>query len=109
MSDRWRSVACWSTDGSRLISGQCGFGMWQRQCLEMADEARRHPSVVHLGNLVELSESGRLRGSGGCGALLTPRLADGSLQAVIECTPEQLTRVQRVEPRLVQAMSDPSN
>ncbi len=99
------SVACWSTDGSRLISGQSGFGMWQQQCLQMADEARRYPAVVHLGNLVELSESGRLRGSGGCGALLAPRMADGSLQAVIECTPEQLTRIQRVEPRLVQALT----
>jgi ATP-dependent Clp protease ATP-binding subunit ClpA len=98
-------VACWSTDGSRLISGQCGFGMWQQQCLRMADEARRYPSVVHLGNLVELCESGRLRGSGGCGALLAPRLAEGSLRAVIECTPEQLTRIQRVEPRLVQALT----
>lgn len=99
------AIACWATDGSRLISGQCGFGMWQQQCLAMADEARRYPSVVHLGNLVELSESGRLRGSGGCGALLAPRLAEGSLRAVIECTLEQLTRVQRIEPRLVQAMT----
>lgn len=99
------SVACWSTDGSRLISGQCGFGMWQQQCLQMADEAKRYPSVIHLGNLVELSESGRLRGSGGCGALLAPRLADGSLKAVLECTPEQLTRIGRVEPGLVQALT----
>ena len=98
-------VTCWATDGSRLISGQTGFGMWQQQCLEMADEARRYSSVLHLGNLVELSESGRLRGSGGCGALLAPRLADQSLRAVIECTPEQLTRISRVEPRLVQALT----
>lgn len=100
-----KPTACWATDGSRLISGQCGFGMWQQQCLQMAEEAHRSKSVVHLGNLVELSESGRLRGSGGCGALLAPRLADGSLRAVIECTPEQLTRVQRVEPRLVDALT----
>jgi ATP-dependent Clp protease ATP-binding subunit ClpC len=105
-SDRaMASVTCWSTDGSRLISGQSGFGMWQQQCLQMSDEARRFRSVVHLGNLVELSESGRLRGSGGCGALLAPRLANGSLKAVIECTPEQLTRIERVEPRLVQSLT----
>ncbi len=98
-------VQCWATDGSRLISGQTGFGMWQQQCLALADEAARYPSVIHLGNLVELSESGRLRGSGGCGALLTPRLGDGSMKAVIECTPEQLTRVSRIEPRLVAALT----
>lgn len=79
--------------------------MWQQQCLQMADEARRYPSVVHLGNLVELCESGRLRGSGGCGSLLAPRLADGSMRAVMECTPEQLTRIQRSEPRLVQSLT----
>ena len=99
------SLNCWSTDGSRLISGQSGFGMWQQQCLHMADEAARYRSVVHLGNLVELCESGRLRGSGGCGALLAPRLASGNLKAVVECTAEQLTRIERVEPRLVQALT----
>ncbi|MGB7343337.1 MAG: AAA family ATPase [Pirellulaceae bacterium] len=105
--DRWdmKHVQCWATDGSRLISGQCGFGMWQKQCLAMADEAAKYPSVIHLGNLVELSESGRMRGSGGCGSLLAPRLADGSLIGVIECTPEQLTRMQRMEPRLVAALT----
>ena len=100
-----KNVQCWATDGSRLISGQTGFGMWQQQCLAMADEAARYPSVIHLGNLVELSESGRLRGSGGCGALLAPRLADGSMKAVIECTAEQLTRIARIEPRLVAALT----
>ncbi len=100
-----QAVQCWATDGSRLISGQSGFGMWQQQCLQMAEEAARYPSVVHLGNLLELSESGRLRGSGGCGSLLAPRLADGSLRGVIECTPEQLTRIQRVEPRLASALT----
>ncbi len=100
-----QAIQCWATDGSRLISGQSGFGMWQQQCLKMAEEASRFPSVVHLGNLVELSESGRLRGSGGCGSLLAPRLASGSLRAVIECTPEQLSRMQRVEPRLLAALT----
>ena len=99
------SVTCWATDGSRLISGQTGFGMWQQQCLEMAQEAGRYPSVVHLGNLVELCESGRLRGSGGCGALLAPKLADGTFQAVLECTPEQFKRISRVEPRLIAALT----
>ncbi|NNE00043.1 MAG: AAA domain-containing protein, partial [Pirellulaceae bacterium] len=100
-----KHVQCWATDGSRLISGQTGFGMWQKQVLAMADESAKYPSVVHLGNLVELSESGRLRGSGGCGALLAPRLADGSMISVLECTPEQLTRMQRTEPRLVSALT----
>ena len=105
--DRWgmKHVQCWATDGSRLISGQTGFGMWQKQCLAMADEAAKYPSVVHLGNLIELCQSGRNRGSGGCGSLLAPRLADGSLIGIIECTAEQLTRIQRTEPRVVSALT----
>ena len=105
--NRWemQHTQCWATDGSRLISGQCGFGMWQKQCLAMAHEAAKFPSVIHLGNLVELSESGRMRGSGGCGSLLAPRLADGSLLGVVECTAEQLTRIQRIEPRLISALT----
>ena len=98
-------TACWATDGSRLISGQTGFGMWQQQCIAMAEEAARYPSIIHLGNLVELCESGRLRGSGGCGSLLAPRLADGDFKAVIECTPQQLSRMSRTEPRLVAALT----
>lgn len=105
LEPKMKSVACWSTDGSRLISGQTGFGMWQQQTLQMAEEARRYSAIVHLGNLVELCESGRLRGSGGCGALLAPRLGDGSMRGVIECTSEQLTRISRVEPRLIQALT----
>ncbi len=100
-----KSWRCWATDGSRLISGQGGFGMWQQQCLQMAEEACKYPSVVHLGNLVELSESGRLRGSGGCGSLLAHRLANGSLKGVLECTAEQLTRIRRVEPRLIASLT----
>ena len=100
-----KNVACWATDGSRLISGQTGFGMWQQQCLAMAEDAGRYPAIIHLGNLVELCESGRLRGSGGCGSLLAPKLADGRFQAIIECTPEQLSRVARLEPRLIAALT----
>ncbi|MEM9586815.1 MAG: AAA family ATPase [Planctomycetota bacterium] len=102
---RETSIAAWATDGSRLISGQTGFGMWQQQCLQMADEASRYPTVLHLGNLVELTESGRLSGSGGCASLLAPRIASGSIVVVIECTAEQLTRVRRQEPRIIAAIT----
>ena len=71
------SAAVWSTDGARLISGQSGFGMWQQQCLTLAEEANRTKAIVHFGNLVEFCESGKAWGSGGCGALLAPRIGDG--------------------------------
>ena len=53
-----KDVQCWATDGSRLISGQTGFGMWQQQCLAMADEAARYRSIIHLGNLVRAERIG---------------------------------------------------
>ncbi len=102
---RLATRVCWATDGSRLISGQTGYGMWQQRCLRMANEARQQHAIVHLGNLVELCESGRNDGSGGCASLLAPRLADGSLQGVLECTPEQLTRITRLEPRAIAALT----
>lgn len=95
----------WATDGSRLISGQSGFGMWQQQVIAMVADAKKTNAIVHLGNLAELCESGKNGPSGGCGSLLAPRIADGDFCAIAECTPEQYTRTSRTEPRLIAAMT----
>ena len=100
-----KPAACFATDGSRMISGESGYGGWQQQCLSMVDELHRTGAIVHLGNAVELCESGKAWGSGGVGGLLATRIADGTIQAVAECTPEQLTRLQRTEPRFIAAMT----
>ncbi len=92
---------CYFSDGSRLISGQSGFGGWQEQCLEMIEDARRVGGLLHLGNANELCESGKAWGSGGVGALLAPAIFEGKIQVVLECTPEELARLQRTEPRLI--------
>lgn len=95
----------WATDGSRLISGQSGYGMWQQQTIAMVADAKKSNAIVHLGNLAELCESGKNGPSGGCGSLLAPRIADGDFCAIAECTPEQYTRISRTEPRLIAAMT----
>ncbi|TWU03615.1 AAA family ATPase [Neorhodopirellula pilleata] len=95
----------YATDGSRLISGESGFGGWQQQCLRLIDEARRDQVLLHLGNAVELCQSGRAWGSGGVGSLLAPRIADGTIQVVIECLPAELATLQRTEPHLVEALT----
>lgn len=102
-ADDKRSV--WATDGSRLISGQSGYGMWQQQTIAMVADANKIDAIVHLGNLAELCESGKNGPSGGCGSLLAPRIADGDFCAIAECTPEQYTRISRAEPRLIAAMT----
>ncbi len=94
----------YATDGSRLIAGQCGFGMLQKQCLDMASEAERANAIVHLGNLSPLIESGKINGSGGCASILTPRIASGRLTVIIESTPEEYAIAQRTEPRLMAAL-----
>lgn len=91
----------YATDGSRLIAGQCGFGMLQEQCLQVATAIERLGAVVHLGNLMQLIESGKINGSGGCGSILTPRLTSGRLIAIVEATPEEIGLAQRSEPRLM--------
>ncbi len=90
-----------ATDGPRLIAGQCGFGMLQERCLFLAGEIQRLGAILHLGNLTQLIESGKISGTGGCASLLTPRITSGRLIAIIEATPEEYALAQRTEPRLL--------
>jgi ATP-dependent Clp protease ATP-binding subunit ClpC len=94
----------YATDGSRLIAGQCGFGMLQEQCMKVAQEAEKIGAILHLGNLMQLIESGKINGSGGCGSILAPRIATGKLIVIMEATPEELSLAQRSEPRLMSAV-----
>jgi len=93
----------WATEGTRLVSGQCGFGMWQEQALQMAKEAQASDAIMHLGNLFELSEAGRIDSGGGIGSFLAGRIAEASLLAIAECTAEQLQLLQRRDPKLAAA------
>jgi ATP-dependent Clp protease ATP-binding subunit ClpA len=67
----------------------------------MIEDTRRVGALLHLGNANELCESGKAWGSGGVGALLAPAISEGKIQVVLECTPEELARLQRTEPRLI--------
>jgi hypothetical protein len=99
-------VPVWQTSGARLVAGQTGFGMWQERCAKLCREAAAARAVVHLGNLFELVEVGQAEGSGqGVGGFLKPYLLRGDLLAVAECTPEQLTLVERLDPHLVEAFA----
>lgn len=97
---------CWSTSGSRIVAGQSGYGMWQQRCQQLVREARRTRALLHLGNFIELMETGKGGGSTtGIAALLRPALADGALQAIAECTPEELATVERENPRFLEAFT----
>ena len=94
----------WSTSGARIVAGMAGFGMWQERCRKICREAANTNAVIHLGNLMELMQVGRSAGSElGIGEFLRPAVARGELLAVVECTAEQLARIERASPAMLDA------
>jgi ATP-dependent Clp protease ATP-binding subunit ClpC len=95
----------WMTTGSRIVAGMSGFGMWEERCQKLCHEAAELKAVLHVGNLVELMEVGRsaLRNQG-IASFLRPRIQRGDLTVIAECTPEQLTLIEREEPQLLSAL-----
>jgi ATP-dependent Clp protease ATP-binding subunit ClpA len=93
----------WSTSGSRLVAGMSGYGQWQERCLRLIREAAAAHAVLALGNLAELMELGRsTHNAEGIATFFRPYLTRGAVLAVCECTPEQFTAIERVDPHVLQ-------
>ena len=91
-----------STSGARLVAGMSGYGMWQQRCRQVVQEARKRAAILHLGNLVELMEVGKSEHNPmGIAAYLRTDLARGAVLAVAECTPEELTAIERQAPHVL--------
>lgn len=96
----------WETNGARLMAGQSAFGMWQERCQRVIREASKKRAIVHLGNLMELFQVGRHETSPfGMAGAFRLALARGEMLAVAECSPEQLTLLERDQPHLVDAFT----
>ena len=95
----------WATSGARLVSGMCGLGMWQQRCHRVIREAHDAQLILHLGSLVELIESGKINGQPGVASLMRGAIDRGQLLAIAECTPEQLSVVQREDPLLLRCFT----
>ena len=94
----------YATSGARLIAGQTGFGQWQERCQKLVEEAREQNAIVHFGNLVELLEVGKSNFSAqGIASFFRPKFQRGELQAIVECTPEQLAIIEKQDANLLQA------
>jgi ATP-dependent Clp protease ATP-binding subunit ClpA len=94
----------YATNGSRLVAGMSGFGQWQERCTRLWREAAGQRAVLYLGNLIELMEVGKYIGNTqGIADFLRPYIARGDVLAVAECTPEQASLIERVNPRLLDA------
>ncbi|MEQ1830440.1 MAG: AAA family ATPase, partial [Pirellula sp.] len=95
----------WGTSGARLVSGMCGFGMWQQRCHQVIREAHASRLVLHLGSLMEMMESGKINGQPGVASLMRGAIDRGQLLAIAECTPEQLSIIEREDPMLLRCFS----
>jgi ATP-dependent Clp protease ATP-binding subunit ClpC len=94
----------WATDGARLIAGQFGFGMWQARCQKLIAEAKQRRAILHLGNLIELTEVGKSMSlTQGIASFLRPKIARGEISVVCECAPEQIPILERRDPNLLSA------
>ncbi|HEY1186866.1 MAG TPA: AAA family ATPase [Gemmata sp.] len=107
LARRWREAArapVYQTSGSRVVAGQCGFGMWQERCQELIKDATRRKVVVHFGPLVELLEVGKSEhNASGIATFLRPAIARGELLCVAECTSEQVPLIEKQDPQLLDA------
>ncbi len=91
-----------ATNGSRLVAGMSGFGQWQERCTRLWREAAAQRAILYLGNLIELMEVGKYIGNTqGIADFLRPHIARGDVLAIAECTPEQASFIERINPRLL--------
>ena len=89
----------WSTSGARLVAGMTGYGMWQERCDLLWQEAEKTNAIVHFGNLVELVDTGKSEyNAQGLASFFRQRFARRQALAILECTPEQLSVVEREDP-----------
>jgi len=91
----------WSTGGSQLVSGMCGWGMWQEQLQKLLVELRGIDGILHVGSLVDLVEAGRIDDQPGVASLLKPEMQRGKVRMIAECTPEQLQKLETQDPALL--------
>lgn len=95
----------WKTSGAKIVAGQSGFGDWQDRCHKIAEEAKERNAILYLGNLTELLETGRAGGSSeNIASFFRPRMVRGELLTILECTPEQLSTIEKRDPRVLDGL-----
>jgi DNA polymerase III delta prime subunit len=73
--------------------------MWQERCNSLWQEAEKTHAIVHFGNLVELVDTGKSEyDTQGLASFFRQRFARRQALAILECTPEQLSVVEREDP-----------
>lgn len=93
----------WTTAGARIVSGMSGLGMWQQRVQKILHELRDTDGILHVGNLIELMEAGKIQGQPGVASMLRHAIASGRIQVIAEATPEQIGWIEREDPLLLRA------
>jgi ATP-dependent Clp protease ATP-binding subunit ClpA len=96
----------WETSGSRIVAGMTGFGQWQERCQKITEELKKRAGILHVGNLLELLETGKYSGQvQSIASWMQTHVQRGNLQIIAECTPEQLTIIESRDPQLLESLS----
>ena len=66
-----------------------------------AKKQREH-AILHVGNLIELMQVGRVDDGGGIAGFLRQYIGRGELLLIAECTPEQLPFIEQLDPYLLE-------
>lgn len=100
------SLEFWSTSGSRIVAGMTGFGQWQERCQKVIEELKKRDGVLHVGNLLELLETGKSSNQvQSIASWMQTHVQRGSLQLIAECTPEQLAIIESRDPQLLESLT----
>lgn len=96
----------WETSGSRIVAGMTGFGQWQERCQKITEELKKRAGILHVGNLLELLETGKSSGQvQSIASWMQTHVQRGNLQIIAECTPEQLTIIETRDPQLLESLN----
>ena len=100
------SLEFWSTSGSRIVAGMTGFGQWQERCQKIIEELKQRDGILHVGNLLELLETGKSSNQvQSIASWMQTHVQRGSLQIIAECTPEQLVVIESRDPQLLESVT----
>ena len=95
----------WRTGGARIVAGMSGFGDWQDRCLKIIAEAKDTNALLYFGNLFELLEVGQSScSSENIASFVRPWIGRGEIQVIFECTPQQLSAIERGDPRILDVL-----
>lgn len=96
-----RLTKVWRISGKRLIAGMSHVGEWEQRAVDLFEEVRHSPVVLHITDVFRFGKLGRARDSDRSLAdLFRGAMARGDISVVAEGTSEQLAQLEEDAPSL---------